>query len=180
MLTITVAGKESWDEESEEFLSTGNVTLVLEHSLVSLSKWETIYEKPFLGDGEKTDEEVMGYIEAMTLSTDFPPEVFSRLSQENIDDVNAYVNKKATATWFIDEKSNPRNSEVITSELIYYWMIAFQIPFECQYWHFNRLLTLIRVCNTKNQKPKPRNKAEMLAERRRLNAERKAKYNTSG
>lgn len=180
MLSIIVLGEEHYDEESEKFYTVGDVPLELEHSLVSLSKWETIFEKPFLGGGVKTDEETMAYIKAMTLTADFPPEVFSKFSQKNFDDIDAYINKKSTGTWFVDERANPRNSEEITSELIYYWMIAFQIPFECQHWNLNRLFTLIRVCNVKNSKPKRQSRADMIADRRRLNAQRKAQFNTSG
>lgn len=180
MLTIVVAGKELWDEQSEEFTTIGDTVLELEHSLVSLSKWESKFEKPFLGVGEKTDQEVIAYVEAMFLTPDFPPEVLSKLSQKNIDDVNTYINAPMTATWFVDESSNPKSTEVITSELIYYWMIAFTIPFECQFWHLNRLFTLIRVCNVKNSKPKRMTRAEVAERQRRLNEQRKAKFKTEG
>ncbi len=180
MLTITVAMDELWNEKSEEFTSSHNVQLDLEHSLASLSKWEYIFEKPFLGDGEKSDEEVVEYVKCMTVTKDFPPEVFSKLSQQNYDAINEMINAKATATWFVDELPARRNSEVITSELIYYWMVAFQIPFECQYWHLNRLFALIKVCDAKNQKPKKMTRAEMISQRNRLNAQRKAERGSTG
>jgi hypothetical protein len=179
VLTITVPGKETFDEATSEFQTYGSITLRLEHSLVSLSKWESKYKKPFLGDGEKTDEEVLGYVEAMILDDDFPPGVSSRLSEENMAIVNEYINDSMTATWFATESSG-RSSEQITSELIYYWLSSFNIPFECQYWHLNRLFTLIRVHTVKNSKPKKQTRAEMAAQRRRINAERRAKLGSSG
>ena len=180
MLTIVVPGEETFDETTSSFCTVGDITLELEHSLVSLSKWESIYEKPFLGAGEKSDEEVMDYVRCMILSPDFPPEVFSKFTQANIDAVNAYINKPSTATWFASDPNGRKSAEVITSELIYYWLTVFNIPFECQHWHLNRLFTFIRVCNVKNQKPKKQTRAEMLAQRNQLNAERKARYKTSG
>jgi hypothetical protein len=180
MLTIVVPGVEMFDEESQEFVTVGDVTLNLEHSLVSLSKWEQIYEKPFLGKDEKTTEEVLGYVKAMTLTTDAPEDVFNKLSKENLDAINEYIEAKMTATWFSDAPGAPPARDVITSELIYYWMITFQIPFECENWHLNRLFTLIRVCNVKQAKPKKMSRAEVAARNRELNAKRRAQLGTKG
>jgi hypothetical protein len=180
MLTIVVPGVEMFDEESQEFVTVGDVTLNLEHSLVSLSKWEQIYEKPFLGKDEKTTEEVLGYVKAMTLTTDAPEDVFNKLSKENLDAINEYIEAKMTATWFSDAPGAPPARDVITSELIYYWMITFQIPFECENWHLNRLFTLIRVCNVKQAKPKKMSRAEVAARNRELNAQRRAQLGTKG
>lgn len=180
MLTITVPSVEFWNDEIQEFVSNPEVTLELEHSLVSLSKWESKFEKPLMGSSEKTNEETIGYIEAMTLTPGVSPEVYKRLTQSNIDDVNRYIEAKMTATWFSDSEKPSSKKEIVTAEVIYYWMIALQIPFECQHWHLKKLLTLIEVCNRKNAPPKKMGRAEMLAERNRLNAQRKAAMNTSG
>lgn len=183
MLIVDVKQSEQlWDEANEEFVEQSEKlgTLTLEHSLVSLSKWESEFKKPFLGAEEKSDEEVMAYIKFMILDPDFSPGVFSRLSQDNIDAINEYINDPRTATWFASDPGGRKSGEVVTSELIYYWMITYNIPFECQYWHLNRLFTLIRVCNVKNGKPKKQTKADMIAERNRLNAERRAQFNSKG
>jgi hypothetical protein len=180
MLTIIVLGDEAYDESSEEFITQGDVTLDLEHSLVSLSKWESIYEKPFLSTEDKTLEEVIGYVRAMTLTPNVPNEVYSKLTNTNIEAINEYIAAKMTATWFTDPPGAPKSRDIITSELIYYWMVTFNIPFECEHWHLNRLFTLIRICNVKQAKPKKMSRAELMARNRALNAQRREQLGTKG
>lgn len=178
MLTITVQGDEYWDEENAEFVFPDAVELQLEHSLVSLSKWEEIHKKPLLGSKPKTDEEALSYIECMILTPNFPRGVISQMSIQNQAEINAYIDDPRTATWF-NEKNTPTR-EVITSELIYYWMISFNIPIECERWHLNRLLTLLKVFNLKNAPPKKMSQAEILQQQRSLNEQRKKQLGTSG
>jgi hypothetical protein len=181
VLTITVLGKEYFDDSKNEFLTRGDVVFELEHSLVSLSKWESIFEKPFLAMGEKTTEEVLGYIEAMVLTPNIPPGVFSKLSDKNYEEIQQYIDAKRSATWFSEfDTKKGRSPEIITSELIYYWMVAFNIPFECQHWHLNRLLNLVRICEIKNSKPKKMSKAELVARNREINERRLKELGTSG
>ena len=153
MLSITIPSTQLWDESKEEFRYTKEQTLQLEHSLVSLSKWESKWQKAFLGNQPKTTEETIDYIRCMTLTKNVDPEVYNYLTNKNIEDIGEYINSPMTATWFTEDKTAKPNREVTTSELIYYWMISYNIPFECQKWHLNRLLTLIRVCGIKNQPP---------------------------
>jgi hypothetical protein len=180
MLTIIVPGVEMFDEQTQEFVTKGDVTLDLEHSLVSLSKWESKYEKPFLVKSEKTTEETLDYIKCMTLTSDVPEEVFNKFSAENITAINNYIDAKMTATWFSEAPGAPQTRDVITAELIYYWLITFQIPFECETWHLNRLFTLIRVCNIKQAKPKKMSRSEIAARNRELNAQRREQLGTRG
>jgi hypothetical protein len=180
VLRITVPGVEHFDEENSEFITKGDYVLELEHSLVTLSKWESITERPFLAEGKKTAEDVMSYIRVMVQTPDVPPVVFDRLSQENIDDINKYIAAKMSATWFSTVPNAPKTKETITSELIYYWMTVFNIPWEAQYWHLSRLFTLIKVCNEKNAKPKKMSRAETVARNRKLNEERKQQFKTRG
>lgn len=180
MLTIVVPGIEMFDDESQEFVTRGDVILELEHSLVSLSKWESFFEKPFLGQADKSLEEVMGYVKAMTLTPNIPNEIYQKLSEENFQQINDYIEAKMTATWFSEEPVSRPSREVITAELIYYWMVVFQIPFECENWHLNRLFTLIRICNIKQSKPKKMSRSEIAARNRELNARRKRELGTSG
>lgn len=180
MLTITVLGDESFDEENNEFVYPEAVELQLEHSLVSLSKWESEFEKPFLAPGERTNEEVLGYIRAMLLTPNVPEEVLNKLSEENVQEINNYIDKKMTATWFGDGNKPRPSRETITSELIYYWMFTAGIDKECEHWHLNRLITLIRVFSAKNEKPKKMNEAEAARQRHALNEQRRKQLGTSG
>ena len=180
MLTIVVPGVEMFDEGSQTFITVDTFTLELEHSLVSLSKWEQKYERPFLDTKEKTTKEVLDYVKMMALDPNIPPEVFLKLSDANILAINGYLDAKMTATWFSEAPGAPQSRDIITAELIYYWMISFQIPFECEHWHLNRLFTLIRVCNVKSSKPKKMSRAEIAQRQRDLNEQRKKALGTSG
>lgn len=181
MLTITVGATAVYDEGSERFRADGGFELQLEHSLVSLSKWESEFEKPFLGEIEKTPEEALAYIRCMLLTPNPPGDFLEKLSKENLDEINAYINQKMTATWFSDATPKTRrNTETVTAELIYYWMSIFHIEWEAQYWHLNRLFTLIRIANVKQDKPKKMSRAEAAQRQRDLNARRKAELGTKG
>lgn len=180
MLRITVPGVEQWDESKEEFVSTKECTLTLEHSLISLSKWESKWKKAFLGRQEKTREETLDYIKCMTLDKNVDSEVYDHLTNENIQEINAYISDPMTATFFSDDKNGTPNRETVTSELIYYWMIALNIPDRFEKWHLNRLLTLIKVCNVKNQPPKKRSRREIMSRNAALNAARRKHLNTKG
>ena len=180
MLRITIPAVEYWDEQKQEFVYTKEQTLQLEHSLVSLSKWESKWCKAFLTKNEKSSEETLDYIKFMTLTQNVDPEVYNYLTNGNIREINEYIEAPMTATYFSDEKTSKTNREQVTAELIYYWMIALNIPFECQKWHLNRLLTLIKVCNIKNQPPKKRSKKDIMSRNAALNAARKKQLNTKG
>ncbi|ASR83314.1 hypothetical protein SEA_CATERPILLAR_17 [Arthrobacter phage Caterpillar] len=186
MLKITIPGIESWDKENQEFVYSDEVELELEHSLVSLSKWEAEWNKPFLSDEPKTTEQTLGYFRSMTLNK-VPPDIYYRLSDANVLEVNEYIGAKMTATWFNEtgKQKKPARKEVVTSEIIYNWMIDLEIPFECKDWHLNQLITLIKVRNEKNSKNSPNKQNKMspreIAQRNReLNAKRKAQMGTQG
>lgn len=185
MLTLTIPSAEFYDEVKEIFVNTAETTIELEHSLVSVSKWESALEKPFLAESEKTDRETIEYIKCMTLTPNVDPILYEVLSGENYKQVSDYIEAKMTATWFSDKPSTPggpAKKEIVTAELIYYWMVALTIPFECQHWHLNRLLTLVKVTNLKNQpeKSKKMSKMELAQRNRQLNAQRKAAMGTTG
>lgn len=180
MLQITIPSIELWDELNEEFVSLKETTLVLEHSLVSLSKWEAKWNKPFLGKEDKTQEEIIDYIKCMTVTQNVDPRVYTYMTTDNIKTVNEYISAPMTATTFSEDNNTRRSGERITSELIYYWMIALNIPFECQKWHLNRLLTLVRICNIKNQPPKKQSTKQLLQSYAALNAANRRKYGSSG
>lgn len=179
MLKITVPGVELFDSETLTFSYTETTVLELEHSLVSLSKWESKWNIPFLGPEEKTNEQIIDYIKIMTF-TDAPDDVFLRLSSKNYEAINEYINAKQTSTWFREEPNKPVNREVITAELIYYWMISLQVPVEFENWHINRLFTQIRVLNHKNAPKKKQNTQSAAAQRRSLNEARQKQYGTTG
>lgn len=180
MLEIIVPGREMFDEKTNQFITTKSTKLTLEHSLISLSKWESKYEKPFLSS-EKDSFEVIDYIRCMTLTQNVDPSVYYSLTEENIKDVTKYIESKMTATVINNrEKGRGPRGEIITAEIIYYWMVTLQIPFETQKWHLNKLLTLIEVCSIKNQPQKNMSRNELLRHNRELNAARRAKYKTRG
>lgn len=180
MLQITIpAVNDAWDERKQEFVTLGEQTLKLEHSLVSISKWEQKWHKAFLST-DMTAEETLDYIRCMTLTQNVNSDVYTRITQDIIDEIVEYIKNPMTATVFFEDKKNSASRETITSELIYYWMIALNIPPEYQKWHLNRLLTLIRVCNIKNAPPKKMSKSEIMSRNRAMNEARKQKLNTKG
>lgn len=179
MLKIIVPEMEYYDELNEEFIFAKEQVLQLEHSLVSISKWEAKWHTPFLDGKDKTFEQLIDYVRCMTITQNVNEEVYSRLTESNMNDINDYIENPMTATTFSDNRQTP-NREIITSEVIYYWMVSFNIPFECQKWHLNRLLTLIKVCNVKNNPPKKMSRNEILQRNKALNEARKKKLNTKG
>lgn len=181
MLTVTVPLSESFNEATGEFITEG-CDLDFEHSLVSLSKWESHYEKPFLNKEEKTSEEALFYFQKCMLLTKNPPEgIFQKLSKGNSEDLQNYINAKRTATWFNDPKNRPTNSsQTITSAVIYGWMVHLEIPFETQHWHLNELFTLIRVCNEQRKPAKKMSRGDAARQQAALNAQRLTQMGTRG
>lgn len=188
MLPVTIPAVpeiEMWDYSKEMFITKPAVKeqkLQLEHSLVSLSKWESKWCKPFLSEEQMTEEETIDYIKCMTLTQNVPQEVYNNIPNSVINEVSDYIAKPMTATWFSDDAKRGRktNNEKVTAEVIYYWMISLNIPMKCEKWHLNRLLTLIRVCDIKNAPPKKMSKRSILNQNAALNAARKQKLNTHG
>lgn len=183
MLTIKVESRSFFDEEKSEFVDVQGTTLQLEHSLISISKWETKWHKPFLGPEKKTAEQTLDYIRMMTVNKVADDTIYYGLTNDQLEKINSYIADSATATSFVENGPKVKNAhsrEIITSELIYYWLIAYNIPFECQKWHLNRLLTLVRVCEIKNRDPKKMNRGEILKRNHALNEERLKKLGTTG
>ena len=180
MLQLTIPATELWDESNETFLYTEEQTLELEHSLVSLSKWEAKWHKPFLTKENKTIEETIDYIKCMTLTENVDETVYSLLNNEHLKKINEYIEDPMSATTIKELQRGKRNGEQVTSELIYYWMTALNIPVEYERWHLNRLFTMIRVCNIKNQPPKKMGKRAVMNQNRALNEARRQQYNTKG
>lgn len=181
MLTISIPEGEFFDEINEEFIYTKAQNLTLEHSLLSLSKWEAKWKKAFLGNGEKTAEEMLDYIRCMTINKNVEDSAYYSLSPKDIKRINDYIDDTMTATTFNERKEPNGNRDIVTSELIYYWMVNFNIPFECEKWHLNRLLTLIKVCSIKSQDSgKKMSQKEILAQNRELNAIRRKRLNSRG
>lgn len=180
MLEIKVPSKEMYDAETNTFHYVDGGTLVLEHSLISISKWEAKWKKPYLVDEPKTDIEFLSYIKCMTINKQSSDDIYYSLTSIEKQQIIEYINDKMTATWFAKSSDDTPNRSVITSELIYYWMIKAGIPFECDKWHFNRLLTLLRVCGAKETGGKKMSKNEILARNRALNEARRKQLNTKG
>jgi hypothetical protein len=179
VLEIIIPMEESYDEDTQELVVTKGFAVQFEHSLASLSKWESFFEKPFISTEEKTVEEILWYIRAMVITPEVPEDIFARLTEENLLAINNYIHAKMTATWFSDRNDEP-SQEIVTSEVIYYWMVTLGIPFECETWHLNRLFTLVRVCNQKNAPKEKLSPAEIAKRNRELNEQRKAQWGTTG
>lgn len=179
MLTINVLLSEEFDDDLEKFVVQA-YQLELEHSLASLSKWESKYEKPFLSNEKKAPEETLDYVRMMSLDPKVPEEVYQKLSLSNVEEINAYINAGMTATWFRELPNQKKSHEVITAEVMYHWLVALNIDMECQFWHLNRLVTLVRVVNDKNQPKKKMSRNEMLAQRHAENERRKAAAQSRG
>lgn len=164
------------------FTTSKATTLVLEHSLVSLAKWEAKWHVPYMGT-EKTTEQTIDYIRCMTISQNVDPNVYKALTSENFDQIAAYIKDPHTATTVYRDPNTPKSREKVTAELIYYWMISYNIPIEFQKWHLNRLIKLIEVFNVKNAPPKKMSASETTASlmrRNALNDARRKKYNSNG
>lgn len=184
MLEILVKKQEElFNNETNQFITnTKDTVLCLEHSLVSISKWESKWHKPFLSKNKKTNEEIIDYIKCMTITQNVPDEVYGALTKQNFIDVNAYIENPMTATTFKNRRqSQPSSQEILTSEMIYYWMISYNIPFDCQKWHLNRLLTLIRICNIKNNSSNNKmSKKDVAREYAAINAANRARLHSKG
>lgn len=180
MLKIVVPASEQFDNATQTFIHTKEQTLQLEHSLVSLSKWESKWRKPFLSPKPKTVAESVDYVRCMTLTQNVNPNVYTAITPELLRQVYEYIDAPMTATTFSNLGRKKGSREIVTAEIIYYWMILHNIPSEYQKWHLNRLLTLIHVCDIKGSKPQKMPKGEMIAQRRALNAARRKKWNTRG
>ena len=180
MLTILIPERELYNESTNEFVKTKEYKLQLEHSLVSISKWESKWNKAFLNKETKTEEETMDYIKCMTITQNVPDDAYFGLTNDNIKEIKRYIDAPMTATTFYNNGNRGMSRETVTSELIYYWMISLNIPMECQRWHINRLLTLIRVCNIKNTPPKKMSRKEIMNRNAALNAARRKQLNTKG
>lgn len=179
MLELKIYKPEVYNEETNEFSFPFVGLLKLEHSLRSVSKWESKWEIPYLDGKEKTDEQTLDYIRCMCVDG-IDEKLIENLSRSNLQEISNYINAKMTATWFSEKKNQPTSREVITSEVMYYWMVALQIDFQCQDWHLNRFLTLVKVANEKNQPEKKMSKSELAARNRELNAQRRAQMKSRG
>ena len=178
MLEVFVKGCEQYDENKNIFVSIKDQTLKLEHSLLSISKWESKWHKPFINKENKSTEEVIDYIKCMTINT-VNDDIYRCINDSIFCIVNNYISDPMTATTFNDINNRP-SREIITSEIIYYWMITYNIPFECEKWHLNKLLTLIKVCNNKNNPDKKMSRSEVIRRNKELNNKRRMAMNSKG
>lgn len=171
---------EIYDANTNEFSTIGEQKLNLEHSLLSISKWESKWKKPFISKETKTQEESLDYIRCMTINPNVNPKVYDYIPGYIFKQIEDYIDDPMTATWINSREPKRPNRQIITSELIYYWMVSYRIPFECQKWHLNRLLMLIQVCDEKNKPEKKMSKREIMSRNSALNAARRAKLHSKG
>ena len=179
MLKLLIKGEESFNSETNEFVYGEDYILNLEHSLNTISKWESKWHKPFISNKDKSVEEIKSYISLMSID-DIDDSILNKLTDEHISSIINYIDDSMTATTFNEFNNKSYSRDVITSELIYFWMLTYNIPFECQHWHLNRLLTLIKVCNIKNSPSKKMSKNDIIARNKELNRKRREALNTKG
>lgn len=186
MITIHIdehAARDYWDPKKEEFIKVPYqkaYDLNLEHSLISISKWESKWHVPFISKDSKTEEQTLDYIRCMTIDKNIPDTVYNYLTAEDVKKISEYINNPMTATVVTNTPDQKKSGQILTSEVIYSFMTGLQIPFECEKWHLNRLLKLIEVCNANNTPPKKMGKNEIMSRNKALNAARRAKYNSKG
>lgn len=180
MLQVIVPAFEMFDPVTSTFSNVKETKLNLEHSLVSISKWESKWKKPFISRDPKTEEESLDYVRCMTINPNVDPMVYYNIPASVFEQIKAYIDDPMTATWISNRDNKPPSRQIITSELIYYWMVSYRIPIECQKWHLNRLLMLIQVCDEKNRPPKKISKSQILSRNASLNAARRAKLHSKG
>lgn len=183
MLHLTIPEQELWDPISEHFIDVPACELDLEHSLEAVSKWESKWHVPFHDDRkEKTYEQNIDYIRCMTLTEGVDPDVYKYLTEQNIKDIMEYISDSATATWFNEPNKSRGKKEIITAEIIYYWMTAYNIPESYQKWHLNKLMTLLRVAAEKSKEQYGDKKSRRMtaSQRKALNAARRKQYHTRG
>lgn len=176
MITVTIQERELFDERTNSFISIPRTELKLEHSLISLSRWESKWKKPFLGNEERTKQETLDYIACMSIDKNVDTNIIECLDVDSYKKILDYISDPCTATKVYDRRPNKpgRKQETMTSEVIYYYMIYYGIPFSCEKWHLNRLLMLIRVCSVKGgttQQSMDMN--SIFAQNRALNAARR-------
>lgn len=183
MLRITIPEQELWDEKENRFINTKKTNICLEHSLVSISKWEAIYNKPFINNAnkdDKTNEEIMKYIECMTITQNVDPNIYHYMPSEVIKQITDYISSPQSATKFVEKEGQAPSREILTSEKIYFYMTAFNIPFECEKWPIQRLMNLIRICSDKNAPSKKMSPKEAMSRQSALNKARRAQSNSRG
>lgn len=186
MITIHIqehAERDYWDPKKEEFVMIPYqkaYDLELEHSLISISKWESKWHVPFISKENKTEEQTLDYIKCMTINKNIPDSVYDYLTADDVKKISDYINNPMTATTVAEIPGQKKNNQQVTSEVIYSWMTGLQIPFECEKWHLNRLLKLIEVCNANNTPPKKMGRNEIMSRNMALNKARRAKYNSKG
>lgn len=180
MLQIVIPEMEYWDEYKGEFVYAKEQSLQLEHSLISISKWESKWHKPFLHTPNITNEELIDYVRCMTLTQNVKEEVYLRLTDENMLQIRQYIENPMTATTFSAKEKGKGGRKIVTSEVIYHWMVALNIPFSCEKWHLNRLITLVRICNIENEPKKNMSNKDIMSRNRALNNARKNKLKTRG
>lgn len=179
MLKVVIPKSEQYDDVNNLFYYTKEQTLTLEHSLVSVAKWEAKWHKPFLSRRNTTYEETADYIRCMTLTQNVDPLVYNNIPSSVIEEVERYLDEPMTASTFPKDNSPP-SREIVTAEVIYYWMTELNIPFECQKWHLNRLLTLIKTCSLKKSPRKKMSRRQTASQYREMNRARRKRFNTKG
>lgn len=181
-IEVTIPDQEMWDSEKNEFVYVKGCTIRMKHSLLSISKWEMTWKKPFLKPGYvMTEEETLDYYRCMTITQNVDPGIYRYIPTSEQEKINKYIETPMSA-YIPQNKKSGGVKHTFVSEHIYYWMTAANIPQSYEKWHLSRLLNLLEIAANENdpKKSKKMSRGEIYKQNQELNSARRKALGTHG